>query len=240
MLKKVVLVALLSLFATSVNWAYSEIDCSSDPVFGQYSCNQCFDGWEVSQRSNISFLDDIWVNDTTNRKIMYKEEQTMPVMNALNWAVLTKNPNDDTFWEFTSEFESLKNDEFDGYVLPAWQSVSWLKSSLWASYLVESIPSEWQNVWVLVFDIMSHNILESGEIAMNDAAHKECVLYKAWQTVVTPVVQDPVVEEVPEPQPEEMTQVETWPELYFLVLMMSFLLAFGVMNRKSILEKIRK
>jgi hypothetical protein len=87
---------------------------------------------------------------------------------------------------------------------------------------------------------MSHNILESGEIAMNDVSHKECVLYKAWQTVVTPVVEEPVVEEVPEPQPEEMTQVQTWPELYFLVLMMSFLLAFGVMNRKVILEKIRK
>jgi hypothetical protein len=50
---------------------------------------------------------------------MYKEEQTLPVMNSLNGSVLTKNPNDDSFWEFTSEFESLQNDEFDGYVLPA-------------------------------------------------------------------------------------------------------------------------
>lgn len=240
MYKKIVLVALLSLIATSVNWAYTEIDCSSDSVFWQYSCNQCFDWGQVSNGANISFLDDLWVNDTTNRKIMYKEEQTLPVMNTLNWAVLTKNPNDDTFWEYTSEFEALQNDEFDGYVLPAWQSVSWLKSSLGASYLVESIPSEWQNVWVLVFDIMSHNILESGEIAMNDVAHKECVLYKAWQSVTTPVQETPVQEDVPEPQPEEMTQVQTWPELYFLVLMISFLLGFGLMNRKIILEKIRK
>jgi len=61
---------------------------------------------------------------------MYKEEQTMPVMNALNGASFTKKPNDDSFWEYTSEFENLKDTEFDGYVLPAGQSVSWLKSSL--------------------------------------------------------------------------------------------------------------
>jgi hypothetical protein len=32
----------------------------------------------------LSFLDDVWNNETTNRKIMYKEEQKMPVLKALN------------------------------------------------------------------------------------------------------------------------------------------------------------
>lgn len=238
MFKKLVLVAVSSLVVTTSYWAYTEVDCSSNSVFGQNSCNQCFDWWEVKVWDNISFLDDIWSNDTTNRKIMYKEEQTMPVMNLLNGADFAKNPNDDSFWEYTSEFEALNNDEFDGYVLPAWQSVSWLKSAMGASYLVNAIPAKWQDAWVLVFDIMSHNILESWEIAMNDTPHKECVLYKAWDTVITPVQETPV--QVEEPAPEQMTQVKTWPELYFLVLMLSFLLAFGVMNRKIILEKIKK
>lgn len=237
MLKKWFAVALLAAF-TSVNWAYTEINCSSDQVFSENSCHQCFDGGKISVGSNISFLDDIWVNDTTVRKIMFKEEQTMPYMVSLNNSTLTKNPNNDTFWEYTSEFETLEDDEFYGHVLPAGQQVSWLKSSLGASYLVEQIPSEWQNAWLLVFDIMSHNILESGEIAMNDKAHRECVLYAAGVSSVPPVVERPAQE--PTPEPEQMTQVATGPELYFLVLMMSFLLALGIMNRKVILEKIRK
>lgn len=240
MFKKLVFVVLISLFATNVNWAYTEVDCSSDSVFWQYSCNQCFDWGQIKTWENISFLDDVWVNDTTNRKIMYKEEQTMPVMNTLNGSIFTKNPNDDSFWQYTEDFESLKDEEFDGYVLPAGQNVSWIKSSMWASYLVDSIPENSQNAWILVFDIMSHNILESGEIVMNDVAHKECVLYKAWETVVTPVQETPTEIEEPTPAPEKMTEIETWPELYFLILMISFLLWFALMNRKMILRKITK
>ncbi len=235
MFKKLFLLSLVSLFTTTTYWAYTSVDCGSDSVFGQYSCNQCFDGWVVKNWDNISFLDDVWVNDTTNKKIMYKEEQSLPVMNTLNGASFTKNPDNDSFWEYTSEFEALKSEEFDGYVLNASGSVTWLKSSLWSSYLVNSIPAKNENAWILVFDIMSHNILESWEIAMNDKAHKECVLYKAWESTVAQVPA-----KVVEPQPEQMTQVKTWPELYFLVLMISLLLGFAIMNRKVILEKIRK
>ena len=238
MFKKLLMIAALTLLATNANGAYTEINCSADQVFSQYSCSQCFDGWEVAAWSNISFLDDVWVNDTGVRKIMFKEEQTMPVMHALNDAKLTKNPNSDLFWEYTSEFEALEDNEFYGYVLPAGQKVSWLKSSLGSSYLVESAPAKWQNVWVLVFDVMSHNILENGEIAMNDTPHKECVVYKSGESYVPPVVEPPKPETPPEP--EKMTQVQTGPELYFLVLIMSFLAWLIITNRKAILEKIRK
>ena len=169
---------------------------------------------------------------------MFKEEQTMPIMHSLNNSKLTKNPNTDAFWEYTAEFEALEDNEFYGYVLPAGQRVSWLKSSLWASYLVEQTPAKWQNVWMLVFDVMSHNILADGEIAMNDTPHKECVLYKSGESYVPPVAERPTPE--PTPEPEKMTQVQTGPELYFLVLIMSFLMGIIVMNRKTILEKIRK
>lgn len=238
MFKKLFAVAFMTFVATNVNWAYTEINCSSDQSFSQYACNQCFDGWEVAVWSNISFLDDVWVNDTGIRKIMFKEEQTMPIMHSLNNSKLTKNPNTDAFWEYTAEFEALEDNEFYGYVLPAGQRVSWLKSSLWASYLVEQTPAKWQNVWMLVFDVMSHNILADGEIAMNDTPHKECVLYKSGESYVPPVAERPTPE--PTPEPEKMTQVQTGPELYFLVLIMSFLMGIIVMNRKTILEKIRK
>lgn len=241
MFKKLLLLSVLTLnLTTIVNWAYTEVDCSTNSTFWENSCNQCFDWWVVKSWDTLSFLDDIWHNDTTNRKIMYKEEQKMPILTALNWTEFTKKPDNDTFWEYTSEFDALKNDEFDGYVLPASSNVSWLKSSMWAGYKVEKTGNEWENAWILVFDIMSHNILESGEIAMNDKAHRECVIYKNWVWVaeipVTPVI--PVTPE--EPKPEEMTKVKTWPEDFFLILMLSFLLWVWIMNRRLILEKIRK
>ncbi len=238
MLKKLFMVASITLFATSVNAAYTETSCSSNEVFSQYACNQCFDGGEVASWSNISFLDDVWVNDTGIKKIMFKEEQTMPVMHSLNNSKLTKNPDSDAFWEYTPEFNALEDSELYGYVLPAGQRVSWLKSALWASYLVEQAPKKGENVWMLVFDVMSHNILENGEIAMNEAPHKECVLYKSGESFVPPVAEKPAPE--PTPEPEQMTQVQTGPELYFLVLILSFVMGIIVMNREVILQKVRK
>jgi hypothetical protein len=44
MFKKIlVLTSLLTITVPSFA-AYNEIDCSSDPVFTQNACNQCFDG----------------------------------------------------------------------------------------------------------------------------------------------------------------------------------------------------
>lgn len=242
MFKKILLGVFTLSLTTIVNWAYTQVDCSTNSAFWENSCNQCFDWWVVKSWDVLSFLDDVWHNDTTNRKIMYKEEQKMPVLTALNWTEFTKKPDNDTFWEYTAEFDALKNDEFDWYVLPAWQNVSWLKSSMWASYKVEKTGTKWENAWILVFDIMWHNILESWEIAMNDKAHRECVIYKNWVWIaeipVTPVT--PVTPEEPEPKAEEMTRVKTWPEDFFLILMLSFLLWVWIMNRRLILEKIRK
>lgn len=243
MFKKVLLLSIFSLSLVNIAaWEYTSVDCSSNPVFGENSCNQCFNGWELKVGDTLSFLDDVWNNETTNRKIMYKEEQKMPSLNALNWAEFTKKPNDDTFWEYTPEFEALKNEEFDGYVLPAWQKVSWIKSSMWAAYKLDKAPSNWTDAWILVYDITSHDILESGEITMDTKAHKECVVFSAWvwvaETPITPEI--PVIPEEPAPKEEEMTKVKTGPEEYFLILILSFLLWMWILNRKLVLEKIKK
>lgn len=240
MLKKSILVATLLLSATATNtyWAYEEVNCSSKAVYSEYSCTQCFNWWEVSKWTNISFLDDLWVNDTWVKKIMYKEEQTMPVMTALNWSEIKKVPNSDSFWEYTSEFNELLDSSLDWYVLPAWKTISWLKSAMWAWFMVDKTPAKWQDVWILVYDITSHNILESGEVATNNTPHKECVVYTSWENTVPPVVEQPKPE--PKPVPEKMTEVKTWPEMYFLILLMAFALSLVVMNRKVILEKFKK
>ena len=241
-MRKIIMLAMLLSVALSANGAYTEVECSTDAVFGENTCDQCFNGWELKKGDNISFLDDIWNNDTSNKKIMYKEEQKLPELKVLNGANIAKKPNDDTFWEYTPEFEALKNAEFDGYVLPAWEKVSWIKSSMWAAYRVEESPQEGQNAWIMVYEVMSHNILESGEISMSEKAHKECVLYKAWAwEVETPVIEEvPTSTEAPAPKAEEMTKVKTWPEMYILVLMVSFVLGIAFTRRQTILAFLRK
>jgi len=243
MLKKLLLLSVITLnLANIANWEYTSVDCSSNAVFWENSCNQCFYWWELKVWDTLSFLDDVWNNETTNRKIMYKEEQKMPVLKPLNWAEFSKKPNDDTFWEYTSEFEALKDKEFDGYVLPAWQKVSWLKSSMWAAYKLDKESNNWDYAWILIYDIVSHDILESWEVNMDAKTHRECVAFKAWvwvaKTPTTPKA--PTAPEEPKPKQEEMTKVKTGPEKYLIVLMLSFLLWIWIINRRLILEKIKK
>lgn len=242
MFKKLLLTSVLSLGVVSItNWAYESVDCSINQTFWQYSCNECFNWWVVKEWDVLSFLDDIWYNKWQNKKIIYKEEQKMPVLTPLNWASFSKRPDNDTFWEYTSEFEALKNAEFDWYVLPIWQNVSWLKSSMGAWYKVDKIWSESSAAWILVFDIADHDILSTWEIDMSEKVHKECVLYKAWAwKASTPIIEETPPKKEPEPKKEEMTKVKTWPEMYFLIIIMSFVMWLVLTNRNFILEKIRK
>ncbi len=242
MFNKIILISLLSVSFTPAFWAYTSVECSTNPTFWENSCNQCFDGGEVKVGDVLSFLDDAWNNSSENKKIMYKEEQKMPILLPLNGAKFSKKPNDDTFWKYTPAFEALQNKEFDGYVLSAWGKITWLQSSEWAGYQLDTLPTQSGNAWILVFDIMAHTISSSWEIDMNNTVHKECVLYKAWAPVMeTPVVEETPIEKVtPQPQAEDMIKVKTWPENYLFVLLFSFLVGMLFMNRKMILQRVKK
>lgn len=79
----VVLGALLVSGTQYSSAAYEVLDCSSDSVFGQNSCTQCFRGDAVSAGTDIGFLTDDFINGGTVPKIVYKEEQEMPEMISL-------------------------------------------------------------------------------------------------------------------------------------------------------------
>lgn len=229
-MKKVILLnALFALSLTSVYAWYPTVDCNSNSKFGEYSCNQCFDWWNLTSDS-ISFMEDVWINDTTNDKILYEEEQSMPVMNNLNWAEFAKEPQEDfKFWEFTSELKALKDEDLGWYVLKPGTNVVWLKSSFWSAYKMTKAPTSWEEAWMLVYDILSHNIVWSWSITDETTPHKECVLFKSAPSVApTPT---PTPEPVPEPQ--EMTKVQTWPE-HFILFAIAFLVWYLIINRRKI------
>lgn len=215
-------IALISSIAT-VSAATTEIECSTDSVFAEYSCNQCFDGWEKSTWSFIGLLTDIWSNNSANDKIMYKEQQEMPEMVNLNTSKVewSQTPDSKDFWEYTPEFEALFSTEQDWYVLKAGQSVTWLKSKLsYAFKLDKNDAVKWENIGLLIYPVLSHTILDNGELGMNNTPHNECVLFKsaAWEA---PVVETP------------RTLPQTGPAEFFLLMILAMILGFGIVRFRN-------
>lgn len=228
MVKKVLVSSLIvSMFMSTVSFVsawYEELDCSSDPVFSEYSCSQCFDWWEKGQNSYIWNLDDVWKNFSSVDQVMYKELQKFPEMMNLNTSKVSwdQTPSSEWFWSYTEEFNSLYDEDKAWYVLKAWNEVTWVKSKLGSAYhLSKNEAAKSSNIWLLVFSITSNNILEDGEISVDDWVHKECVLYKSGDEKT-----------VKKEKPKELPK--TWPEQFFLLLILAMVLAFGVLRfRKS-------
>lgn len=242
MYKKWLIAAVLLSMVAQTYAAYPEVECSSDSAFTDYSCGQCFDWGEVKNGDNISFLDDLWVNETTNDKVMYKSEQKMPKMYDLNGATFSTNPDDEKlFWEYTSELQALKpydtssgttlsgsvstgTTSQDSFVLPAGKNITWIKSTLGSAYRFDSVPEKGKNAGLLAYDLKSHDVV-AGTLARNETAHRECVLFKSAQAKA----------ETPEPTPvpEKITQVKTGPELYFAIVLLSLLAGLALVMKKN-------
>lgn len=223
MTKKLLVVTILLAITAQSFAAYDEIDCSTDPVFAENSCNQCFDWWNRVEGDFLGMLTDLWTNATDVKKILYKEEQTDPEMINLDptnveW---TQNPSTEGFWEFTEEFDALYNEEDDWYVLEPGASVTWLKSWLSSAYKLEkNAAEEWKNIGLLIYPIVSHNILEDWEVTIDNNKHNECVLFKSWE----PTQQ---VVETPKKLPD------TGPAEYFLLAILALILGFGVLQFRT-------
>lgn len=224
MFKKLLVTVSLLVVATPSFAAYEEIECSTDPVFSENSCNQCFKWWAKVEWNNLWLLSDLWMNVTDVSKILYKEEQIDPEMinldsNNVNWI---QSPNADEFWTYTDEFNALYSDLEEGYVLPAWESVTWIKTALSSVFTLEkNTAPKWSNIWLLVYPISTHNILEDGEITIDNSEHKECVLFKSGEASAEVV---PVT-------PKKLPQ--TGPAEYILLLILSMILGFGILKFKA-------
>lgn len=216
----------LTLQATSA--AYTEVQCNSDPVFAQNTCNQCFNWWEKGQGEAFWFINDVFINKTSNSKLLYKEEQTMPSMINLGWDKTTwsQTPSGDNFWQFTKDFETFYSTGQEAYVIAPWKQVSWIESKTWYAYKVDkNTVARWQNIGLLVFSVISHDLVNN-EVSIDTSEHKECVLFKSWVPSVSPVVT------VAEPVKQ---LPKTGPEHIFLVLiaLLLWLWLFGLKRRTN-------
>jgi LPXTG-motif cell wall-anchored protein len=210
----------------SVGAAYTEVECSSDPVFAQNTCNQCFNGWEKGQGEAFGFINDIFINKTTNPKLLYKEEQSMPSMINLGWDKVTwsQTPSADNFWQYTKDFETIFSSGQEAYVIAPSGQVSWIESKTWYAYkLDKNTVARWQNIGLLLFSVMSHDIINN-EVAIDQIEHRECVLFKSWVPSNTPapiVVENAPVKKLPQTGPE-----------HILLVLIALLLGLGLFGLK--------
>ncbi len=223
MFKKLLAIALIASSFNMVSAANEEIECSSDAVFSEYSCNQCFDGWVKNQWAYIWLLSDEWRNTSENDKIMYKEQQDFPEMvnldtDNIEWV---QTPWEEDFWEYTKEFDALYSEDQDWYILWASEAVTWLRSKLSYAYKLErNEASESSNIGLLIYPILSHTVLDDGEITMDNSVHNECVLFKSWE----PTDQTPV-------EPKKLPQ--TWPAEFFILLILAMVLGFWILRFRT-------
>lgn len=224
MFKKILAMSLLLASFSSSYAATTEVECSTDSVFAEYSCNQCFDWWIKEEGAYIGLLTDIWSNSSENDKIMYKEQQEMPEMVNLNTSKVewSQTPDSKDFWEYTPEFEALFSEEQDWYVLAAGQSITWLKSKLsYAFKLDKSETVSGENIGLLVYPVLSHTLLANWELGMSNAPHNECVLFKSAAPWEAPKVNPP------------KTLPQTGPAEFFLLLILAMILGFGIVRFKN-------
>jgi len=86
----------------------------------------------------------------------------------------------------------------------------------------------------MVFELLSHNELASGEMDNDNTTYKECVLYTSAKTE-TPVVQEETP--TPKPEPKQMTQVKTGPELYYLLILIALFSSLVILKRENLFGK---
>ncbi len=210
---------------------YEEIDCTTDNAFAANNCNQCFNGGTKVEWDNIWMMTDLWENNTSTSRLLYKEEQEMPQMINLNSDKVAwkERPSSDGFWKYTSELDSRYNESEDAYILWANDEVVWLQSSVGYAYgLTQNDVEKDGNIGLLVYTIITHDI-NDGVVSDDSETHKECVLFKSGENEAnTSAPVEPVEPVTPTVVPE------TWPE-HILLVALALILGFGVLRlrRKS-------
>ncbi|PID86484.1 hypothetical protein CSB08_00695 [Candidatus Gracilibacteria bacterium] len=226
--KRILLLIITFVFTSGIaSGDYSEVECSSDPSFEAYSCNQCFNGGTKAQGDNIGLLSDDWVNSTSSSQLIYKEEQEDPEMINLgggdsSWSEVKSG---ETFWEYTKELNDLYSEDDGGYILAPGSKVTWLSSKLDSAYSLDKNTAETgKNIGMLVYPIAVHNVLSDGDVTIDADIHNECVLFKSGESTGTEV--NTTINKTPNNLPN------TGPE-HILLVLLSLVIPVLIMRRRK-------
>lgn len=217
---------LIGMYITTSSYAALEVvTCDSDPSYVANSCDQCFSGWVVSQGDNKGLLTDVWENIGSGPQVLFKEEQDLPRIVSLggsSWTEVTASDSVD-FWQFTDDLDNLYDDDNLGYVLQAGESATWIESTLGSAYQLVSNPvPAGENVGILIYDTVTHQIDDEWTPALESDSHRECVLYTSGTAAEQPTVVVPQAPRLPETGPEHL-----------ILALVALMLGFGFLKFRN-------
>lgn len=213
--------------STSVG-SYQEVACTSDPIFGQNSCNQCFVGKKVKVGDRLSGLKDDWANSTPNKIIAYKNEQKIPQMISLDAKWVPASADEAKMWKSHSDIVWLPgtDEKGDSVILMPGERKTLIETDLGAGFTLESTTRKAGNiVGLLKFPVVYRTLDVTTGLASTEATtHYECVSYTLEATPEIP--EKPIPKK---PTPPGATKTKTGPAETLLLIVVAFFIAFGLM-----------
>lgn len=213
--------------ATSTrNGEYKEVACTSDVIFSQNSCNQCFIGSEVSVGEKKTDLFDNWKNPSSDTIFTaIKSEQKLPELISFGSTWVPSNADASKIWTFHTDVSEgfVPNNGIEEFILSPNQEVRFYQTSLGAGYTLESTTkNNGDVVGMLKFPVVYYSQNLSGEKSSTSQTHYECVAYPLKKVEPTPAPNTPET-------PKEITKTETGPAETLVLIIAAFFIAFGLM-----------
>lgn len=217
---------------------YKEVACSSDAIFGQNTCDQCFTGRSVKVGERLTGLSDNWTNSTSNVLIAVKDEQKTPNMVAFDSVWTPTSADESKMWKSSAEIiwtpnPSTNKDEFQ---LISGQKVKLMETDLGAGFtLTSSTKKGGETIGLLRFPVTYYTMdMSTVTRSTTPTTHYECVKYTldapaSTSTSITPgTPATPADPKKPTPVTPK-TEVETGPTETLVLIIAAFFIAFGLM-----------
>lgn len=213
--------------AKSVNLGeYKEVSCSTDVVFSQNSCNQCFVGATAKVGEKKTDLFDNWKNPTSDSTfIIVKDEQKIPQMISFGSNWVPASSDESKMWKNSPVIEWVPNSENgkQEFALLPNQEIRFIETDLGAGYTLESTTKKHGEViGLLKFPLTyyTQSLTNATRSATADT-HYECVKVTLDNPGVPPTT--------PEKPVVPKTDVQTGPAETLVLIIAAFFIAFGLM-----------
>ncbi len=209
---------------------YAEVACSSDAIFGQNTCDQCFTGRAVKVGERLSGLSDNWTNSTSNVLIAVKDEQKTPNMVSFDSVWTPTSADESKMWKSSPEIVWIPGTSGkDEFQLTSGQKVKFIETDLGAGFtLTSSNKKNGETIGLLRFPVTYYTMdMSTVTRSTTPTTHYECVKY-TLDAPATPTT--PAEPKTPTPKnPENPTKVETGPTETLVLIIAAFFIAFGLM-----------
>lgn len=209
---------------------YKEVSCSSDAIFGQHTCDQCFTGKAVKTGERLTGLFDNWTNKTGNLLIAVKDEQKVPSMVSVGSVWTPTSADESKMWISAPEIAWIPGASGkDEFTLMSGQEVKFMQTDLGAGYtLTSSSKKNGEVIGLLKFPVTYYTMdVNTATRSTTSETHYECVTY-TLDAPATPEKTTPTPEKKPTPKPEQ-TKVTSGPAETLVLIVAAFFIAFGLM-----------